>query len=163
MNITTLKNKSIQTIYVSSEEFLFVDTDNIGYLFGLYADCCSTSLFYDFFGVNNLLENGNITDVKEIEITAKDTTKTEGGYSEKDLSSEGDCIQVYGYQFTTISPQFGEVTSVFSFRNYSNGYYGGDLADGIELQDIELQNAISRLNPLIKDTHHINVLTNKPE
>jgi hypothetical protein len=34
-------------------------------------------------------------------------------------------MQVYGYALVTQSQRWGEVTSVFSFRNYSNGYYGG--------------------------------------
>ena len=37
----------------------------------------------------------------------------------------GELIQKYGYAITTESEQFGEMTSVFSFRNSSNGYYGG--------------------------------------
>ena len=32
---------------------------------------------------------------------------------------------VYGYKIVTAHPVFGEVTSVLSFRNSSNGYYGG--------------------------------------
>lgn len=57
------------------------------------------------------------------------------------------CAFGNGYRLTTVHPKFGEVSSVFSFRNVSNGYYGGwiepvDLdvtkADQIKLTDDEV-------------------------
>ena len=34
-------------------------------------------------------------------------------------------VQVYGYRITAEHPLFGPVSAVMSFRNTSNGYYGG--------------------------------------
>lgn len=42
---------------------------------------------------------------------------------------EDEYIQVYGYRLVTEHPLFGEQTSVFAFRNASNGYYGGWMFD----------------------------------
>ena len=43
-------------------------------------------------------------------------------------------IAVYGFKFITVSEQWGEQTTVLSFRNESNGYYGG----WMELSTLEL-------------------------
>jgi hypothetical protein len=42
-------------------------------------------------------------------------------------SAAGDVVAAYGFEIVTTDPKFGDVTSVFSFRNDSNGYYGGNL------------------------------------
>lgn len=101
-------------------DYLKFETDDGTFLFSVSGDCCSTSKFYDFYGVKNLLNNGKITEVKQVELNPD---------LEKDINKFDESIQVYGYQFTTVSERFGEMTSVFSFRNYSNGYYGGELDD----------------------------------
>ena len=36
-------------------------------------------------------------------------------------------VRVYGYRIASDHPTWGEVTAVMSFRNDSNGYYGGEL------------------------------------
>lgn len=111
------------------EDTLTFVTDKGDFAYRVEGDCCSTSVFYDFYGVKNLLENGVVTEVKEVELHPIDIVK-EDNYSEKDKKGCDASIQVYGYQLTTISEKFGEVTSVFSFRNYSNGYYGGWMEEG---------------------------------
>lgn len=77
-------------------------------------DCCSFSYFHDIVGAEKLYANGPVTEVNSISL-------------EPDVISEDeyDVIQCYGYEIVTESPQWGDQTTVFSFRNSSNGYYGG--------------------------------------
>ena len=89
-------------------------TDSETFVYQVDGDCCSYSYIYDFYGVKSLLENGPITEVYEIEPDA--------------FNKDYQYIQCYGYGFVTNNPRFGEVTSVFSFRNESNGYYGGSIS-----------------------------------
>lgn len=120
MNIDDLKialiGKTVEKIFFNEDNLKF-QTQAGNVVFGTDADCCSSSYFHDFFGVKNLLGH-TITDVKEVDLTAGDTT---------DSRRDDEDTKCYGYQLTTVSEKFGEVTSVFSFRNYSNGYYGGSL------------------------------------
>lgn len=114
-----------------NEDYLRFKTDKGDFTYEVDGDCCSTSVFYDFFGVKKLLENGAVTEVEEIAIHPKDivTTKESEWYtSQKDNKRSDEDIKVYGFAITTISEEFGEMTSVVSFRNYSNGYYGGYLS-----------------------------------
>ena len=124
--IKNLVGKTIKRIFFN-ENYLRFDTDDGNFTFNVEGDCCSRSYFYDFYGVKNLLENGKVLEVKEVELEPKDIIeqgKDDFG-NNKDKKYSDEDIQVYGYQLTTESPKFGTVTSVFSFRNYSNGYYGG--------------------------------------
>ena len=111
--------RKVTKIFMNTD-FLRFETDKGPVVFGVDGDCCSTSRFYDFYGVKNLLNNGAITEVAKVDITPKTGDKDQGAIDIGETS-------VYGYQLTTESPEFGQVTSVFSFRNYSNGYYGGSL------------------------------------
>lgn len=101
-----------------NEHYLKFDTDKGPLVYTVSGDCCSTSVFYDFYGVKNLLLNGPVTEVREVDLHPD---------LEKDSKKYDYSIYVYGYQITTESKDLGLVTSVFSFRNYSNGYYGGYL------------------------------------
>lgn len=123
-----LVGKKIQHIYFN-EDFLRLVTDDGTFTYGVDADCCSTSLFYDFFGVKKLLENGPVVSVSTVDLHPTDIEKDDKEYGYmKDKKGEDLDIEVYGYSIVTEHPEFGEQTSVFSFRNYSNGYYGGSLA-----------------------------------
>lgn len=113
-----LKGRKITKIYFNQMYLRFETEGGPTYTFTVDADCCSSSYFYDFYGVKNLLDNGPVTEVKEVELKDSDIKESDGEY-----------IQVYGFQLTTESKEFGPVTSVFSFRNSSNGYYGGSLVD----------------------------------
>ena len=99
-------------------------------------DCCSYSYFHDFFGVPHLLNNGAVTEVGDVDLAPDDPRFKRPAKADErpadmdydhpdywDYSDED--IQVYGYKIVTAHPVFGEVTSVLSFRNSSNGYYGG--------------------------------------
>jgi len=118
--IQRLVGKKVKKIYLN-EDYLKFETDDGNVVFTVDGDCCSTSVFYDFYGVKELLKNGKVKEVKEVELTTDDRM---------DAKNYQESIQVYGYQITTADDgQWGDRTSVFSFRNYSNGYYGGSLED----------------------------------
>lgn len=119
-----LLGRKVEKIFFN-EDYLKFETDGGSFVFGVSGDCCSSSIFYDFYGVKNLLENGEIVDAKTVDLTPDDIKEMEYGHSDK--KGEHDQISVYGFQLTTKNKKFGEVTSVFSFRNYSNGYYGGSM------------------------------------
>lgn len=122
------------------EEILAFETDKGRAVFTVEGDCCSNSFFHDFYGVAHLLGNGPITEWEEVDLDPSDP-----GYVSPDEQIDYEYVQTYGYRFTTVHPVFGEVSSVFSFRNSSNGYYGGwmtscdpsdaDLADLIAITD----------------------------
>ena len=111
-----------------NEDYLRFETDKGNFNFCVDGDCCSLSVFYDFFGVKKLLSGNEIVGVSEVDLKPTDITQDEYG-DDKDKKSYQESIQVYGYQIFTKDPVLGEVTSVLSFRNYSNGCYGGSLED----------------------------------
>lgn len=129
-----LVGKKINRILMS-QDYLRFETDKGDFSFSVFGDCCSHSYFYDFYGVQKLLDNGPVKQVEAVDLTPGDFN----------TDSRDDYIQCYGFSFTTESPEFGDVTSVFSFRNSSNGYYGGwvedveverdTLTDGDEITD----------------------------
>lgn len=114
-----LVGKKVKKIFYNESHLKF-ETDQGNVLFEVEGDCCSHSYFFDFYGVKKLLENGPITDFKEVELK-------EGDFNYFNGEKDGDSIQCYGYAITTENKELGEQTSVFSFRNSSNGYYGGSL------------------------------------
>lgn len=85
------------------------------YVYKVYGDCCSHSYFHDMHGKEKLLENGPVVSVKRINL--------------QPVSSECDDVytQAYGFEIVTEDPRWGEQTTTFSFRNDSNGYYGGEM------------------------------------
>lgn len=113
-----LVGKKVHSVQANSDFMRFVtDQGNVDY--EVTGDCCSSSYFFDFFGLDNLIKNGPVKEVKDVALEpAVLITKQEFNDGE---------IKVYGFQITTESPEYGEVTSVFSFRNSSNGYYGGSI------------------------------------
>ena len=122
-NLTELIGKKITHIFYNKDNLRFDTEGGDIYCFTVYGDCCSHSEFWDFYGVKNLLGN-TVLKVESIELDPSD------GITRPDGNDQS--TQYYGYRFTTESKEFGEVTSVFSFRNVSNGYYGGSLEnDGI--------------------------------
>lgn len=119
MEIKDLVGHTIKHIFMNENALKF-ETDKGSFVFTVSGDCCSVSYFYDFTGVDKLLGRK----VKKIETVDLDT---------KGKHTEGhDSLQCYGYRFVSEDPQFGEVSSVMSFRNDSNGYYGGYIDDGKE-------------------------------
>lgn len=118
-----LVGKTVKEIYMNEDELTFVTDEGNVYL-NVDGDCCSHSYLFDFYGVKRLLGN-KIVDFEQIDLSEGDV-----GYRKETWEFETDEyneILVYGYRITTIDTLFGEVSSVFSFRNSSNGYYGGSL------------------------------------
>ena len=108
-----LVGRKVEHVYMNYEYLVF-DTDTGRFGYDVEGDCCSSSYFYDFIGVEKLLANGPIVSVKELNLD--------------DPSNDADndtVTQAYGFEFVTVHPNWGEQTSVVSFRNDSNGYYGG--------------------------------------
>lgn len=114
--IDNLVGKKILKIFLN-ENYLKFETDAGNFVFTTYGDCCSQSVFYDFIGVKKLFENGPVVSVREVKDLQADEATDKKMYQE--------CPAAYGFEIVTEHPTFGEMTSVFSFRNYSNGYYGG--------------------------------------
>ena len=131
---TALIGKKITRVFANQSYLRFITIDGESFTYSVDADCCSTSVFYDFIGVKKLLENGAVISVKDIELLPSDVAERESSYgtmkeSDKNVEMCDESISCYGFEIVTTSPEFGEQTSVFSFRNYSNGYYGVSLCD----------------------------------
>lgn len=107
----------ISKIGISETEMQFVTRDGQKIYLSVYGDCCSYSYFYDFYGVWNLIGNGPILSVEEVDLLPSDP-----GYH---LEDNAGYVQIYGIRFTTKHQLWGPVSSTISFRNESNGYYGG--------------------------------------
>lgn len=126
MCVENLVGKKVKRIFMN-EDYLKFETDQGNVVFEVEGDCCSQSVFYDFYGVKKLLNNGKIISAKEIELVSSDIKTVNA--EEQDKKSYQESISVYGYELVTLDEKLGlEVTSVFSFRNYSNGCYGGTMS-----------------------------------
>lgn len=127
--LDSLLGRTIRAIYMGEEALVFV-TDAQSVAFTVSGDCCSHSYFYDFYGVRNLLDNGPVIAWEAVDLDPSDPGYVTKGNKDNRAGDYGaDQVVCYGYRFTTVHPLFGEVSSVFSFRNDSNGYYGGSLED----------------------------------
>lgn len=99
--------------------------------FEVEGDCCSRSYFHDIVGVRHLLENGPVTAFEPVDLQPGDVGYHDPNCEAPSWSAPTPCgeshdvLKVYGWRFTTMHPQFGEVSTVVAFRNDSNGYYGG--------------------------------------
>lgn len=137
--IGTVVNK----LYVNIE-YLKFETDKGNFVYTVVGDCCSCSFFYDFYGVENLLGR-KIKEVKEVELHPTDLFV---------IPDKGDCTAVYGFSIT-LEPKegdfYGESTAVFSFRNESNGYYGGWI-ERVEDREVlpEVKNDVMEIESLLK-------------
>lgn len=126
-SIGKLTGRTITAIWISEDRVTFA-TDAGELTWRAEGDCCSTSYIYSLEGVERLLAGRPIVAVHSIELQEGDL-----GWHDPDCRGcswrpEGfahDVVEVYGYRFTTVDPRWGEVSSVLSFRNESNGYYGG--------------------------------------
>lgn len=115
-NMNNLVGAKIQQIFMDFDVLTFI-TDKGNFSYGVTADCCSSSYFYDFHGVQKLLENGPVVSTRSIDLEDPDDED----------ARRGDVVVAYGFEIVTEHPKWGEQTSVVSFRNDSNGYYGGSL------------------------------------
>lgn len=116
-----LIGKKVVKIFLNND-YLKFETNEGSFTYRVDGDCCSISYFYDFYGVKNLLKGGKVKEVKEVELHPADLFV---------VPDKGDVTQVYGYSITVEPIEdaddywTGYRTAVFSFRNESNGYYGG--------------------------------------
>ena len=129
-----LIGKKIKRIFMN-EDYLKFETDKGNIVFNVDGDCCSQSVFYDFLGVKKLFNNGAVVSFEDIELHPSDIIEENG--DQKDKKSYQESIEVYGYRIVTVDSILGEVSSVFSFRNYSNGYYGGSLELCLDDKDVQ--------------------------
>ena len=122
-----LVGKRVKKIFMN-EDYLKFETDQGIVIYSVEGDCCSKSVFYDFIGVKKLLSGNEVKVIEKIDLHPSDIVVKKDDYGceeSTDKKSYQESIQVYGYRIVSIDPVLGEVSSVFSFRNYSNGYYGG--------------------------------------
>lgn len=116
-NASVIVGKKILGVFLS-EDYLAFETDQGKVAYTVYGDCCSNSYyFHDFLGVRKLITGGPVLSMKEIDMG--EVTQLPGD------DYMGECIQAYGFEIVVEDPRFGDVTAVVSFRNASNGYYGG--------------------------------------
>jgi hypothetical protein len=118
-NLNKLVGQTITNIWMDHENLVFEFANGNRQAYTVYGDCCSCSYFYDFLGVEKLLNNGPVVSTQRIDLDTPD---------DKD-AQQGDYVQAYGFEIVTEDPLFGSVTSVVSFRNDSNGYYGGTMIE----------------------------------
>lgn len=111
----------VVTGILMDEDSLTFETKEGYVVYTVDGDCCSHSYFFDFYGVERLI-GSEVVNFEEVELSKGDV-----GYREETWMSGDD---VYGYRITTIHELFGEVSSVLSFRNANNGYYGGWMSGG---------------------------------
>lgn len=121
--------KQVQRIWWSEDRVVLETSDGKAVTLDVGGDCCSHSYFFDLHGVHYLLR-GPITAFEAVELQKGDPgwhDPTCSGSWDKPApcGHSHDCLAVYGYRFTTEHPVFGPVSTVLSFRNDSNGYYGG--------------------------------------
>lgn len=141
----TLVGKTVLEIYMNRQMLTFV-TDEGKVSFYANGDCCSKSYFFDFYGVENLLGR-KVLSFEEVHLSPGDPGYRKRTFDArkrgnpkgktKKVDESGIVTKVYGYRLTVEHPVFGEVSAIFSFRNDSNGYYGGSLedADGSHIDD----------------------------
>lgn len=118
--LSSLVGKKVTDIFMNDEYLVFICADGTVHGYTVEGDCCSWSYFNDFHGVEKLLSNGVVVSVNSIDLMDGDPNWNGS------LSGIDGCEEViYGFSIVTESAVWGEQTSVFSFRNSSNGYYGG--------------------------------------
>ncbi len=103
---------TVESIWVEEgEATLVLQTDAGACTLVVEGDCCSTSWFADFLGVDTLLGQT----VLEVEETAMPDEDPDNGARSRQSED-----QLYGYRFLTLRGYADLI-----FRNSSNGYYGG--------------------------------------
>ncbi len=148
-----LIGKTINKIFLD-EEYLTFEVDNGEIItYGVTGDCCSKSVWYDFYGVKNLLGK-KILSVKDIQLTEDDFLWKR--ILSMDKKEYDDSISIYGISLT-YEGKYGEQTAIVSFRNYSNGYYGGEYYLLTDVKDInkrsltEITDDVIETKPYVKE------------
>ena len=111
----SLVGKQVTGIRMDEQRLSLRFNDGTSQSFEVDGDCCSRSYFYDITGAEKLRRNGPIVSARFIpDLPQPDA---EPRYQE--------VVKAYGVEIVTDHELFGEQTTVISFRNDSNGYYGG--------------------------------------
>jgi hypothetical protein len=105
-----------ETIYFEIEGYGLMGFDAVG-------DCCSESWFADFLGVKSIIGS------PVVRVSALDLEEA-FKYNVNDGRGRQDEDEVYGYLIEVENGGKG----VLSFRNSSNGYYGGWLEEAYSLR-----------------------------
>lgn len=113
-----LIGRTVQSISADTKciNLTFVDGETIG--LWVTGDCCSHAYWHDLIGVEHLLEGSRITDVVDLGLGTRDNEAI-------GLEGHQDETSAYALKIVSDHPTWGEVTTVFAYRNDSNGYYGG--------------------------------------
>ena len=114
-----IRGKTISKIRMSNS-YLVIEFGNEYVSFTVEGDCCSSSYFFDIFGGHNLVGK-KVVEITDIDLQPTDLKITRDDYGE---------IKVYGYKIVCEpNDDYFDTsnTAVFSFRNSSNGYYGGSI------------------------------------
>jgi hypothetical protein len=115
MKFDDIIGEKITEVHMDEEYLVFLTESGKFIGFEVYGDCCSWSYFHDFVGLDKLLMNGPVKEFNVLDL------------SDQDFSKDWDYVQCYGYELVTEHELWGDQTTVFSFRNSSNGYYGGSM------------------------------------
>jgi hypothetical protein len=143
-----MKGATIKEIRISPE-YLHIATDRGGFLFVVTGDCCSESFFYDFIGVKNLLDH-EIVEIEQVELDHKNTK------NESNPDSWNGYIEYYGYRIIVEDTRYDRLSAVVSFRNFSNGYYGGEMEWVQESQE-KIEAIVDGLTLLTQDILEVEV------
>jgi hypothetical protein len=112
-DLSSLVGQTIESVLVSDDESIlaFSVAEQLDLIyFEVEGDCCSESWFADIFCMRNLYSR--VIKVEDIYLDDK--------YKTDDNRCRQDEDEVYGYRITTMKG-----VAIISFRNSSNGYYGG--------------------------------------
>jgi len=112
-----LKNKIVKQVFINDKR-LVLQTDQGDFTFLVYGDCCSDSYFHDFLGADKIIGH-KIIYVEKIELKEDEKKHTKSELENSEVT------EWYGYRIVVEHPDFGEVSATLSFRNESNGHYGG--------------------------------------
>lgn len=107
-----LVGRTVTAVYWSDSRITF-DTDSGPLSYRVEGDCCSHSYLFDLIGYDKLLA-GPVVSTNRVDVGVGDLPE-----------DDWNVTVAYGFQIVTMHPNWGEVTTAISFRNESNGYYGG--------------------------------------
>lgn len=124
-----LIGKTINKVFMDEDCLTFETSDGLVISYAVYGDCCSSSVWYDFYGVADLIGQ-TITDTKDLHLDEDDWIMKRLSSVDYNVKTPrdfvDDSIQIYGVSLSFVDKWGYERTAVASFRNYSNGYYGGE-------------------------------------
>lgn len=120
-----LVGREVRGIFMDETNLTF-ETDEEPVSYYVDGDCCSWSYFHDFYGVENLL-GSTVRAFESVELSEGDPGWRKETWDDGAGMVDYEDIQVYGFRLTFEHPKFGDMSAVLSFRNSSNGYYGGDM------------------------------------